>query len=135
MERVFLLDEIDQVAASVLAAADHPVLIMNGAMGAGKTTLVKAICRALGIREVTSSPTFSLVNEYRTAEGESVFHIDAYRLKNEAEAYGIGLDEYIESGNRCFIEWAERVPNLLPDAYSTIDLTVLPDGRRQLVLR
>ncbi len=135
MERLFLLEEIDRVAADILASASHPVIVLNGAMGVGKTTLVNAMCKAMGVVDATSSPTFSLINEYRTDQGATVFHIDAYRLKNEAEAFAIGMDEYLESGNRCFIEWAEKVPNLLPPAYSVIDLTALPDGRRQLVLR
>ncbi|HLN94058.1 MAG TPA: tRNA (adenosine(37)-N6)-threonylcarbamoyltransferase complex ATPase subunit type 1 TsaE [Flavobacterium sp.] len=135
MERVFLLEEIDRIAADVLASASHPVIVLNGEMGAGKTTLVNAMCKALRVVDATSSPTFSLINEYRTDHGDPVFHIDAYRLKNEAEAFAIGMDEYLESGNRCFIEWAEKVPNLLPPTYSIIDLTTLPDGRRHLVLR
>lgn len=135
MERIFLLNEIDDVASSLLVSATHPVWVLNGEMGAGKTTLVKAVCKALGVTDAVSSPTFSIINEYRTGDGRPVYHMDAYRLKSEAEAYSIGMDEYLESGSLCFVEWAEKVPNLMPTLYSIIDLSILPDGGRRLLLR
>ncbi|CAM3303028.1 tRNA threonylcarbamoyladenosine biosynthesis protein TsaE [Flavobacterium longum] len=135
MEITFSLDQIDHVAQQVLAANPEKVILFNGAMGAGKTTFIKALCRALGIDGVTSSPTFSLVNEYVSGSGDTVYHFDVYRLKRETEALDMGIEEYLYSGNYCFIEWAEKIPNLIPEAHSVIDVTVLSDGARKLRFR
>jgi tRNA threonylcarbamoyladenosine biosynthesis protein TsaE len=134
MEITFTLDEIDIAAAEVLAQNPEKVILFNGEMGAGKTTFIKALCRALDINDVTSSPTFSLVNEYTSANGRTVYHFDVYRLKNETEALDMGIEEYLYSGNYCFIEWAEKIPNLIPEQHSIIDLSVLPDNKRKLEL-
>lgn len=135
MEINFTLDQIDNVAAQILLAEPNKVILFNGPMGAGKTTLIKELSCALGISDATSSPTFSLVNEYESAAGEKVYHFDVYRLKSEAEALDFGIDEYLDSGHWCFIEWAEKIPSLLPDRYSVIDLSVEPDQSRKLVMR
>lgn len=134
MEIIFTLDKIDQAARQILSSKPHPVVLFNGPMGAGKTTLIKALARALGVSDATSSPTFSLVNEYQSALGGKVYHFDVYRLKSETEALDFGIDEYLDSGHWCFIEWAEKIPSLLPDRYSVIDLSVEPDQSRKLVL-
>ena len=134
MEITFTLDEIDIAAAEVLAQNPEKVLLFDGEMGAGKTTFIKALCRALGIANVTSSPTFSLVNEYVSTNGKTVYHFDVYRLKHETEALDMGIEEYLYSGNYCFIEWAEKIPNLIPEKHSVIDLLVLPDNTRKLQL-
>lgn len=134
METTFTLDEIDAVAKAVLASNPHPVILFNGPMGAGKTTFIKALCQALGVTDATSSPTFSLVNEYRTQSGALVYHFDVYRLKDEREAYAIGMDEYLDSGAFCLVEWAEKVPSLIPEAHSVLTLSVNGDGSRTLVL-
>ena len=105
-----------------------------GVTNAGKTTFIKALCRELGIHNVTSSPTFSLVNEYESENGEIVYHFDVYRLKTETEALDMGIEEYLYSGNYCFIEWAEKILNLIPENHSVISLSVLPDGSRKLQL-
>jgi tRNA threonylcarbamoyladenosine biosynthesis protein TsaE len=86
------------------------------------------------VQNATSSPTFSLVNEYETANGQVLYHFDVYRIKNEIEALDMGIDEYLHSGNYCFIEWAEKIESLLPQQHSTIHLSVLPDGKRLLRL-
>jgi tRNA threonylcarbamoyladenosine biosynthesis protein TsaE len=99
----------------------------------GKTTFIKDLCDVLGVTEATSSPSFSLVNEYETASGELIYHFDVYRLKNEGEAYDMGMDEYLHSQAWSFIEWAEKIPSLLPEHYSVINLTKLSDGNRKLV--
>lgn len=101
-------------------------------MGVGKTTLIKVLAKTLGVNDVTSSPTFSLVNEYQTTDGQTVYHFDFYRLKNEVEALDMGADEYLYSGNWCFIEWAEKIPNLIPEAHSSISVRLLADGKRHL---
>lgn len=130
MQVTFFLDQIDDAAQQVLERLSHPVVIFNGPMGAGKTTFIKALCRTLGITDATSSPTFSLVNEYRTPKGEPVYHFDVYRLKAESEALDMGIEEYLHSGNRCFIEWAEKIPNMLPARYHTFTMAENPDGSR-----
>ena len=103
-------------------------------MGAGKTTFIKQLAKELGVTEATSSPTFSLVNEYQTTDNQIVYHFDFYRLKHETEALDMGADEYFYSGNWCFIEWAEQIPNLVPETHSVISIKELPDGRRSLEL-
>ena len=135
MEITFSLHQIDSAAQQILAANPEKVILFNGEMGAGKTTLIKALCRALGIHDTTSSPTFSLVNEYVSDAGQTVYHFDVYRLKNESEALDMGIDEYLYSGNYCFIEWPDKIPNLIPENHSVVSLTVLQDGTRQLEMR
>ncbi|CCH55510.1 protein of unknown function UPF0079 [Fibrisoma limi BUZ 3] len=125
------LDELDTVAHQLLAQGrQHRVWLFEGEMGAGKTTLIKALCRALGVVSMVQSPTFSIVNEYTTHEGRPVYHFDCYRLRNEAEALDIGMEEYFDSGNYCFVEWPERVSSLWPATYYQIDITADVDGRR-----
>ena len=104
-------------------------------MGAGKTTLIKELVKELGVKDNSSSPTFSLVNEYRTFEGEIVYHFDLYRLNSEEEGYDMGLDEYFYSDNWCFIEWPEKTPNLIPIDHASISIKVMADGKRELVLK
>lgn len=135
MEIQFTLDEIGQAAQKVIAKNPNKVILFHGQMGAGKTTFIKALSKALGVSEATSSPTFSLVNEYETANGEIVYHFDVYRLKDESEAYDMGIDEYLYSGEWCFIEWAEKIPSLIPSEHSTITLKVNNDGTRNLILK
>jgi len=135
MEIKFKLDEIHQAVQKVIAQNPQKVILFHGEMGAGKTTFIKALAKALGVSEPTSSPTFSLVNEYEAANGNLVYHFDVYRLKSEEEAYDMGIDEYLYSGEWCFIEWAEKIPSLIPTEHSTITLKVNSDGSRKLVLK
>lgn len=135
MEIKFSLEQIHQVAQKVLKQNPQKVILFNGDMGVGKTTFIKALSKALGVKDATSSPTFSLVNEYEADAGKLVYHFDVYRLKNEGEAYDMGIDEYLYSGEWCFIEWAEKIPSLIPQQHSIIDIKLLPDGNRQLTLR
>jgi tRNA threonylcarbamoyladenosine biosynthesis protein TsaE len=130
----FSLEEIDEVARQILKQHPKKVILFHGEMGVGKTTLIKALAKSLGVKETTSSPTFSLVNEYQTTTNQTVYHFDFYRLKNEIEALDMGADEYLYSGNWCFIEWAEKIPNLIPDLHSIISIHLLPDGKRVLEL-
>ena len=125
------LDELDAVARQLLdEAANQHVWLFEGEMGAGKTTLIKALCRAVGVVSVVQSPTYGLINEYTTQTGESVYHFDCYRLRNEAEAIDIGLEEYLDSGAYCFVEWAEHIESLWPPAYYHVILSADPAGIR-----
>ena len=132
MEILYCLDEINQIAHKIIAQQSSKVLLFNGEMGVGKTTLIKKMCEILGVQETTSSPTFSLVNEYQTNENQIVYHFDFYRLKNETEALDMGVDEYLYSGDWCFIEWGENISNLIPIDHSVIEIKTLANGQRQL---
>ncbi|GAA4072439.1 tRNA (adenosine(37)-N6)-threonylcarbamoyltransferase complex ATPase subunit type 1 TsaE [Flavobacterium cheonanense] len=134
MEIIFTLDEIDAVAQKIISENPKKVILFNGLMGVGKTTLIKSLAKNLGVNDATSSPTFSLVNEYQISNNQYIYHFDVYRLKNETEALDMGIDEYLYSGNWCFIEWAENIPNLIPEEHSNIKIVMLPDGRRHLTL-
>ena len=134
MEVLFSLDELERVAQDIIAQNPEKVILFNGEMGVGKTTLIKQLCKTLGVSGTTSSPTFSLVNEYQTTDNKIVNHFDFYRLNSEVEAMDMGVDDYLYSGNWCFIEWAEKIPNLIPDEHSVITIELLPDGKRSLRL-
>ena len=134
MEIIFSLDELKQVAKKVIAEKPSKVILFYGLMGVGKTTLIKALVLELGVNNTTSSPTFSIVNEYQADDNSLLYHFDMYRLKSEIEALDMGIEEYLYSGNWCFIEWADKIPNLLPDNYSTIHLSQTVDGKRNLRL-
>lgn len=134
MEISFSLDQLEAVAQQILEQNPNKVILFHGEMGVGKTTLIKFLAKTLGVNDVTSSPTFSLVNEYQTTDNQTVYHFDFYRLNKETEALDMGADEYLYSGNWCFIEWAEKIPSLIPEAHSTISITLLADGKRSLSL-
>ncbi len=104
--------------------SDHKIVAIEGKMGAGKTTLIKSFCDALGVEETVSSPTFSLVNEYMDALGDSIYHFDFYRIKKLEEVYDIGYEEYFYSDKYCFIEWPEMIAELLPGTHVKIQIEV-----------
>lgn len=108
------------------------VFAFRGEMGAGKTTFIKAICEALGVEDTINSPTFAIVNEYRSATAELIYHFDCYRIKKEEEALDFGFEDYMESGALCFIEWPENVENLLPGDCVNVRITVNEDGSRSV---
>ncbi|WP_281632551.1 tRNA (adenosine(37)-N6)-threonylcarbamoyltransferase complex ATPase subunit type 1 TsaE [Flavobacterium luteolum] len=134
MSIVFSLDQIQEVAEQIIASNPNKIILFNGEMGVGKTTLIKQICKSLGVTDATSSPTFSLVNEYQIPSGKKVYHFDFYRIKQETEALDMGVDDYLYSGNWCFIEWSEKIANLIPEEHSTINIELLSDGKRELKL-
>ena len=129
----YTLADIEAVAEKVVPLLKHKVVIFKGAMGFGKTTLIKALVKALGSTDNVSSPTFSLVNPYEGTDSR-IYHFDFYRLKTPEEAFDIGFEEYLFSGDWCFIEWAERVEKYLPEQYSVIELIQIDKNHRKLTI-
>ncbi|SHJ47569.1 tRNA threonylcarbamoyladenosine biosynthesis protein TsaE [Hymenobacter daecheongensis DSM 21074] len=127
------LDDLPQAAAQVQAAlGEHKIILLEGEMGAGKTTFIKALCHQLGVPDYVSSPTFALVNEYRDAQNRPIYHFDFYRLDDPQEAINIGAQEYFDSGYLCLIEWPSRVGALLPANRLLLTLTVTGPSSREL---
>ena len=114
------LNEVSEYLFSLRDEAD--IIAFYGAMGAGKTTLIKNLCHRMGVTDEVNSPTFAIVNEYITEEGESVYHFDFYRIKKLEEAYDIGFENYFDSGNLCLIEWPEMIEPLLPEKYIRVEI-------------
>ena len=126
------IDQLPEVARKLLESfSEERFFAFFGKMGVGKTTLIKELCAALGVEDNVCSPTFAIVNEYSTSEGEPVYHFDFYRLKSLAEAYDIGYEEYFYSGCYCFTEWTEKIEELLPEHYVRVTI-VEHDGTRVL---
>lgn len=118
------LSDLDRIANQIIQHfPDKKIFALHGEMGAGKTTLIKSLCQVLGVFDVVLSPTFSLINEYRDAHGQPVYHFDFYRINNVTEAYDMGYEEYLYSGNYCFVEWPEKIGQLLPDGCVYIDIS------------
>ena len=134
MTITYSLEDIPRIAKQILAQYPNKVVLLVGEMGAGKTTLIEALVASLGVQNATSSPTFSLVNEYHTEANGPVYHFDVYRIKEETEAYDFGMDEYLYSGHWCFVEWPEKIPTLIPQAHSTIKIKVLSPTSRELTV-
>ena len=114
------LSEVSDYLVSLREESD--VIAFYGSMGAGKTTLIKNLCHRMGVTDEVNSPTFAIVNEYVTEEGESIYHFDFYRIKKLEEAYDIGYENYFYSGNLCLIEWPEMIESLLPEKYIRVEI-------------
>lgn len=130
------LENIREAAKEFIAAMDdRTVFAFRGNMGAGKTTFIKAICEELGVEDVINSPTFAIVNEYRSEEtGELIYHFDFYRINKFSEAEDIGTEDYFYSGALCFIEWPEKIEELLPGDVVEVNISENPDGTRTVTV-
>lgn len=127
------LKDLDQAAESFLdAMGEARVIAFSGEMGAGKTTFIQALCRKLGVTVEVNSPTFSLVNQYFTSQGHSVFHFDLYRIEDPAELFDMGYEEYFFSGEICFIEWPEKASHLIPEEALRVKIVVGENEARTL---
>lgn len=128
------LNDMPEAAAQFVKVIDqNTVFAFYGKMGAGKTTFIKAVCEALGVTDVVNSPTFSIVNEYRSdTTGELIYHFDFYRIKKLEEVYDMGYEDYFYSGALCFIEWPELVEEILPGDVVRVDIEELEDGTRKI---
>ena len=122
MEIIFNENQIKTAVNFILENKKYSIIRIDGEIGSGKTTLIKSLCKSLGVRENVSSPTFSIVNEYHG--NEVIFHFDFYRLESEEEAYDFGIEEYFDSGNLCLLEWPEKISNLLPSSDLCLDVQI-----------
>ncbi|RZL12471.1 MAG: tRNA (adenosine(37)-N6)-threonylcarbamoyltransferase complex ATPase subunit type 1 TsaE [Hymenobacter sp.] len=128
------LPTVAQQLATAIAESGQTLVAFEGEMGAGKTTLIRALCAALGVEDDVSSPTFALVNEYRTGQGQPIYHFDFYRIDSEEEAARLGAAEYFDSGYLCLVEWPARVAGLLPPQRLLVELTVTGSESREIQL-
>jgi len=128
------LSDLPAAACHIVSAiGNHNVVALYGVMGAGKTTLIKALCDALGVSDQVNSPTFTLINEYKAANGRRIYHFDFYRINKIDEAFDLGYDEYFDSEGLCLIEWPDKIEPLLPDDCLRITIRVLADEVREIV--
>jgi tRNA threonylcarbamoyladenosine biosynthesis protein TsaE len=126
----------DAACKFILCAGSRKVFAFRGKMGVGKTTFIKAVCEELGVKDVINSPTFAIINEYHSdMTGEPIYHFDFYRIETLAEARQIGTEDYFESGFLCFIEWPEKIEDLLPENTVFVDFAEQLDGSRELRIR
>ena len=133
MEVNFTLEQIRQTAAKLVEnSKNYKVIAFHGEMGAGKTTFIHALCEAMGVLDVITSPTFSIINQYQTNDGQTIYHIDLYRIKNENEAINAGVEDCLYSGNVCLVEWPEKATGIFPDETLHITITSVDDNTRKL---
>lgn len=135
MQLAYDLSEIDSIAEQVITLTSSTVILFHGNMGVGKTTLIQAIARHLGVEEIVSSPTFSIVNEYRTNKSKIVYHFDFYRIENSDEALDLGFEEYLEQGDWIFIEWPDKISEYLPNQVQNIMIEERISYKRELTLQ
>jgi len=135
-EKANSLQALPRIAAQIIQHfPTQRVFAFYGKMGAGKTTFIQSICKVLGSDDTVTSPTFALINEYNTTGSTSIFHFDFYRIKNMEEAFDMGYEDYLYSGNYCLIEWPEMIEPLLPDHIVRVTIDVADDGTRQISAR
>lgn len=134
MKITYVLSEIDSVAAQIIECAKSNILLFDGNMGVGKTTLITSLAKQLGVTEIVTSPTFSIVNEYRTIDDDIIYHFDLYRIHQEEEVLDIGFEEYIAQGDWVFIEWPDKIPNFIPENSQKVQILIDEQGQRTLTL-
>ena len=127
----YTLNDVEAVAKTLLETVDSKIILFEGEMGVGKTTLIKTLIKLLGSNDVVSSPTFSIVNEY-LAENQSIYHFDLYRIEDEDELYDFGIDTYIYNHNFVFVEWPELLKPLIQDKYSVVKITLSENTSRTI---
>jgi tRNA threonylcarbamoyladenosine biosynthesis protein TsaE len=133
MEVNFSLNEISAAAKKLLTeAGDYKVFAFYGDMGTGKTTFIHALCDAMNITDIVTSPTFSIINQYKTKDGQTVYHMDLYRIKDENEAINAGVEDCLYSGNICLVEWPDKAAGILPDDTLHLYITSIADNTRKL---
>tara|TARA_B100000780_G_scaffold118212_1_gene82946 strand:- start:1293 stop:1700 length:408 start_codon:yes stop_codon:yes gene_type:complete len=135
MNKNYSFLDLNQIAKEIIRNSKYKILLFHGDMGVGKTTLIKEICKILGTDDLINSPTFSIVNEYITNTNEIIYHFDFYRIKNEEEALNLGIEDYFYSNAWCLIEWPSVIQNLVPLKNSTIYITELNNGQRNIELK
>lgn len=135
MEITYILSQIDSISMRIIEATKSNILLFYGEMGVGKTTLITSLAKQLGVTETVSSPTFSIVNEYRTSDNKVIYHFDAYRINVEEEILDLGFEEYIAQGDWIFIEWPEKINNYLPDNSQKIHISMNEIGERLIKLK
>lgn len=135
MEITYVLSQIDSISISIIETTKSNVLLFYGEMGVGKTTLITSLAKQLGVTETVSSPTFSIVNEYRTSDNKVVYHFDAYRINLEEEILDLGFEEYIDQGDWIFIEWPEKIISYLPIDSQKIHISMNEIGERLIKLK
>ena len=130
------LENLEEVSEIILKSVlpERDIVCFYGPMGSGKTTLITEICKQLGVIDMVSSPTFALINEYRTDCEESVFHFDFYRTEKISEIFDLGYEEYFYSGSKCFIEWPEKIEELLPEHYAKIEIRPIDNTTREYTI-
>ena len=133
MEVIFSLQEINEAALKVVEQlGNNKVIALHGEMGAGKTTFTNSFCKALGVIDVVSSPTFSIINVYETKNDNTIYHLDLYRLKNEEEAINAGVEDCLYSGNICLVEWPDKLPTIFPEETLHINFELIDDTKRRI---
>ena len=135
MNKNYSLENLTEISSEIISSVKYKTLLFYGEMGVGKTTLIKEICKQLGVLDNISSPTYSLVNEYQNSKKETIFHFDFYRITHEEEALDMGIEDYLYNNTWCLIEWPENIENLLPLDAVKIYLSVLENGQRNIQLK
>lgn len=136
MDSKFTLEQLDEAALNFIQQiGNSKVIAFHGEMGAGKTTFIHAICKALAVVDITSSPTFSIINQYKTNIGTVVYHMDLYRLRDEQEAVMAGVEDCFYSGNLCLVEWPEKAPGIFPPDALHCYLTAISHNERKLQIK
>tara|TARA_B100001287_G_scaffold122717_1_gene103481 strand:+ start:406 stop:819 length:414 start_codon:yes stop_codon:yes gene_type:complete len=134
VEITYSIDELDLIVSDkIIPKIRSNIVCLEGRMGSGKTTFIKSICSNLNVIAKVSSPTFSLINEYKTTNGDLIYHFDFYRVENKKEALNLGIEEYFYSPNLCLIEWASKIGTLIPENNHKLNLKYIDDRHRKLI--